>query len=149
MGTTSPDNFPYPDESTPVSANAHLAALAAAIQAKVGPTIADTGWVPLPLSLPAGFTIPGTSNTPHVRVIGKIAYFKGALQAGAFTGGFTAIGNLPSGFPKPVADNVASMNSNTSAVRSGRVTSGGVVQVYSSAATGAFFFLSSLSYPID
>lgn len=88
MPTTSPDNFPYPDENSDASINVHIAALAGAVQAKVGPYILDTGWITVaPMN--------GFVGTIMYRRIGFQVEVSAIGSANFPSGSGLTIGNIP------------------------------------------------------
>lgn len=101
MPTTSPDNFPYPDNNSDASINVHIAALAGAVQAKVGPYILSTN-VTLTISDNVNFKSYTGTSVPVASREGKLVHFAGILACS--TAGYLqstarrVIGTLPIGF---------------------------------------------------
>lgn len=87
--------FWYPDPGTSYSSNGNLATLASSIEAKVGPSIVDTGWVNC--TYRAGYTA-GTPGQLRVRQVGKIIYFQGGATGSFLNGVYTQVATIPTGF---------------------------------------------------
>lgn len=81
MPTTANIDMPYPDESSDASLNVHIAALAGAIDSRIGPYVLDTGWVEI-ASLSAN-------------VGGNIRYRRAGKVAQVLGNGLTISGNFP------------------------------------------------------
>lgn len=92
MPTTANIDMPYPDESSDASLNVHIAALAGAVDSRIGPYVVDTGWVNV--SLFSAFV----GGSPRVRRIGKQVFFQGSTVSGSFPVGSVNIGVIPAGF---------------------------------------------------
>lgn len=147
MPTTVPTGFIYPDNNSEASINVAVATLAGSVEAKVGPFVVDTGWLPL-INIPAAWEVVG-GVPPAVRLIGKVVYFRGLLRNNTFSGGFTTIARLPNSFPRPVIAAMAPMAGNTTAIRSVQVLPDGNVQVWFNQPSGAWHDFSSLTYVLD
>lgn len=88
MATTGLLGLIIPDENTPASINATVAALGGSVDAKVGPYASDTGWINVtPMN---GFT-----GTLAYRKIGKFVEVTAIGNATFPNGGGLTIGNLP------------------------------------------------------
>lgn len=108
----------------------------------------DTGWLP-PEDLASGWTLDSGSNTPGFRQVGNVVYSRGRIYPpSTFTGGLTAIADLPTGIAPPAGNVSLGIGSNTTAVRMLLVVTQGQIQAYSSAASTAGFFLGG-SYLTD
>lgn len=114
----------------------------------VGP-LHDTGWLNMTINA-AGWSTPAGQQIAQARKIGQVVYFRGILTNTSFSGGYTKIGTMPAGIPTPASVNgaTAPVSQNTNSRSSVRVNPNGDVQMYVETATGAFFSLSSLSYPV-
>lgn len=147
MPTTSPDNFPYPDNNSDASINVHIAALAGAVQAKVGPYILDTGWVDCPLR-------PGTSqqggSLPQVRRIGKTVYIRwGVSGTGKAANTNSQVFTIPTGFRPATSSYVTVASSNGNASALGVIHPSGIVDLRTSASTGSYYMWDGATYLID
>lgn len=88
MPTTNLIDLPYPDGNSDASINIHVAALAGAVDFRVGPYVLDTGFVTVP-------NMNGFVGTITYRRVGKVVEVTAIGSANFVSGvGFT-IGNLP------------------------------------------------------
>lgn len=88
MPTTANIDMPYPDESSDASLNVHIAALAGAIDGRIGPYVLDTGWVNV---TPMG----GFVGTIMYRRVGKVVEVSATGTAAFPNGSGLTIGNIP------------------------------------------------------
>lgn len=99
----------------------------------------DTGWMSFG-SLPSGWA---ARESFQYRVRNGILYLRGALANSSFSGGWLTVGVLPVG-ARPQYTVGASIQGNTAVGQSAQITSAGLVQVYSTAQTGAWYMISGL-----
>lgn len=99
----------------------------------------DTGWMSFG-SLPSGWA---ARESFQYRVRNGILYLRGALANSSFSGGWLTVGVLPVG-ARPQYTVGTSIQGNTAVGQSAQITSAGLVQVYSTAQTGAWYMISGL-----
>lgn len=85
-------------------------------------------------------------NGMQVRLKDGNVEFRGFGQHATFTGGYTKVATLPTGIPAPERDCIFPISGNTTAVRSVRITATREIQFYTSAATAAWYPVSSAKY---
>lgn len=107
---------------------------------------ADTGWKDIPLSA-GGFTVPPGSVRWQVRQYAGVVYFRGSLQNSAYTANYGVVGTLPAGITLPTTPCALTVSTNTSSKHAVQVMANGDVQVYTEAATVAWYTISG-SYPV-
>lgn len=96
MATTGILGLIIPDENTPASINATVAALGGSVDAKVGPYVTDTGWISIEIKAPY---VQQGSTFPQVRRIGKTVHMRwGWASTSMSTNGTHEVGTVPAGF---------------------------------------------------
>lgn len=113
----------------------------------------DTGWMTLPLA--SGYVNQGTPF-PAVRVIGGVAYFRGAIarSSGSFTGptsyAVVAAGGVPAG-ARPTTDGLypAVGNATGTPVVRAQVNADGSISAIIGSDTQGYVSLAGISYPVS
>lgn len=147
MPTTANIDMPYPDESSDASLNVHIAALAGAVDSRIGPYVLDTGWVDCPLV--SGTTQQGGS-LPQVRRVGKTVYMRhGVSGTGKAAGSNSTVCTVPAGFRPPSWKYFSAASSTQDSVPRVVVRSDGSVLLYVPATTGSYYIFDSAYWLID
>lgn len=103
----------------------------------------DTGWIDLVITDPAWSVAGG--NTPQARMLAGAVYLRGALSNSGFTGGYSTVATLPAAIPPPVQTVLGAIGGNTATARSVQVTTAGEIQMWSEAASAAWYWLTQAS----
>lgn len=139
--------MPYPDESSDASLNVHIAALAGAIDSRIGPYVLDTGWVDCPLR--SGVSQQGGA-LPQVRRVGKIVYMRwGVSGSGMSANAGKDVCTIPSGFRPPTWKYHTAVSATPNSIGRVTVRSDGIVRLDIPSILSTYYIFDSAWWTID